>query len=69
MTVSQADPVLARNCNVCRGWGTVIAGQGSYELCKECQTGAEKDERALRAPHEASHALWVLWQRDYAHQQ
>lgn len=44
--VPRADPVLARGCDVCRGWGTVIAVEGRHELCPECQTGTETEASA-----------------------
>lgn len=46
--VPQADPVLARGCDVCRGWGTVITTQGHHELCPQCQTGTETEAPAAR---------------------
>jgi len=35
-----ADPGLARDCDECRGWGTVITAQGHHELCLACQPTA-----------------------------
>jgi hypothetical protein len=32
-----ANPELARDCDECRGWGTVITAQGHHELCPSCQ--------------------------------
>lgn len=61
MPVPYADPILARSCSVCRGWGTVITDRGSYELCPECQFGAEKDEHTSGVSREDSDALWELW--------
>jgi hypothetical protein len=28
---------LARDCEHCLGWGTVITGDGDHELCDACQ--------------------------------
>lgn len=32
-----ADTGLARDCDECRGWGTVVTDQGHHELCPACQ--------------------------------
>lgn len=40
----RADPILARGCDACFEWGTVITDKGLHELCPACQTdlrGAE----------------------------
>jgi hypothetical protein len=38
--VLRADPGLARDCEECRGWGTVVTEQGHHELCPVCQPAA-----------------------------
>ncbi|WP_369368318.1 hypothetical protein AB5L52_41535 [Streptomyces sp. CG4] len=35
---------LARECEVCLGWGTVVTRDGEHELCHACQTAADDDE-------------------------
>jgi hypothetical protein len=48
-----ADPGLARDCDECRGWGTVITTQGHHELCPVCQPAApchEHDEALSQTP-------------------
>ncbi|WP_405997033.1 hypothetical protein [Streptomyces sp. NBC_00829] len=35
--VPRADIDLARDCDECRGWGSVVT-YGRYELCRVCQT-------------------------------
>jgi hypothetical protein len=60
--VPRADPVLARGCTVCRGWGSVITDQGHHELCPECQSGTDDDDRAAGVPREDSQAVSILWQ-------
>ncbi|MGI5413907.1 DUF6207 family protein [Streptomyces chartreusis] len=57
MPVPHADPALARDCSVCLGWGSVITGRGSYELCPECQSGPDGDTRAAGGPREDRQAL------------
>ena len=39
----RANPALARDCEVCHGWGTVVTAQGLHELCRNCQTGVHRD--------------------------
>lgn len=48
--VPQADPVLARGCDACLGWGTVITAQGHHELCPQCQTGTDTKTPGARTP-------------------
>lgn len=36
-TFPRADIALARDCEECRGWGTVITTEGHHELCPACQ--------------------------------
>ncbi|WP_225834330.1 hypothetical protein [Streptomyces sp. NK08204] len=31
------DLTLARNCEHCLGWGTVVTRDGEHELCHTCQ--------------------------------
>ncbi|WP_432173072.1 hypothetical protein [Streptomyces sp. Tue6028] len=38
-TVPRADLARAADCEVCRGWGTVVTDDGRHELCPACQTG------------------------------
>ncbi|CAL9323658.1 hypothetical protein [Streptomyces sp. SudanB182_2057] len=33
------DLTLARDCEQCLGWGTVVTGDGHHELCRACQPG------------------------------
>jgi len=40
--VPRANPVRARDCEVCLGWGTVITDEGRHELCLACQTDARE---------------------------
>lgn len=42
--VLRANPVLARGCEVCRGWGTVVTDEGWIELCPACQTDVGRAE-------------------------
>ncbi|WP_208902671.1 hypothetical protein [Streptomyces incarnatus] len=39
---------LARDCEVCLGWGTVVTRDGDHELCHMCQ-GITDDEGAVRS--------------------
>lgn len=41
------DLALARDCEHCLGWGTVVTLDGSHELCPSCQTRRSDDEPAL----------------------
>ena len=34
-----ADLAMARDCDVCYGWGTVVTEQGCHVLCLTCQRG------------------------------
>lgn len=34
---SRVNTALARDCEECRGWGSVV-NDGRYELCPVCQT-------------------------------
>lgn len=45
-TVPRADP----GCEVCRGWGTVVADDWRHELCPACQTGGRSAESVTNAP-------------------
>ncbi|MFF9024603.1 hypothetical protein [Streptomyces eurythermus] len=33
------DLALARDCEQCLGWGTVVTRDGHHELCHTCQPG------------------------------
>ncbi|MGW2954585.1 hypothetical protein [Streptomyces eurythermus] len=33
------DLALARDCEQCLGWGTVVTRDGRHELCHSCQPG------------------------------
>ncbi|MEU2439627.1 hypothetical protein ACFY9A_07550 [Streptomyces rubradiris] len=33
------DLTLARDCEQCLGWGTVVTRDGRHELCHACQPG------------------------------
>ncbi|WP_445528432.1 hypothetical protein [Streptomyces cyslabdanicus] len=35
---------LARDCEDCLGWGTVVTHDGRHELCATCQCDEEDDE-------------------------
>ncbi|MFJ5033462.1 hypothetical protein ACIQB5_36555 [Streptomyces sp. NPDC088560] len=39
---------LARECEVCLGWGTVVSRDGEHELCHACQLTPEDDEAPSR---------------------
>jgi len=39
--------MLARGCEVCHGWGTVVTDRGCHELCPACQSRACQVERAV----------------------
>ncbi|MEV6115353.1 hypothetical protein AB0L59_23285 [Streptomyces sp. NPDC052109] len=39
---------LARDCEVCLGWGTVVRRDGEHELCHMCQGGPGDDEDVIR---------------------
>ncbi|MFJ8791961.1 hypothetical protein [Streptomyces sp. NPDC102462] len=38
------DLSLARNCEHCLGWGTVVTFDGRHELCPTCQPDPGDDE-------------------------
>ncbi|GGX96793.1 hypothetical protein [Streptomyces anandii] len=38
------DMGLARDCEHCLGWGTVITRDGDHELCDTCQLATDGDE-------------------------
>ncbi|MEU6508437.1 MULTISPECIES: hypothetical protein [unclassified Streptomyces] len=42
------DLELARDCEMCLGWGTVVTRDGDHELCRTCQPLPEDDEAATR---------------------
>ncbi|WEO99371.1 hypothetical protein A6P39_038015 [Streptomyces sp. FXJ1.172] len=42
------DLALARDCEVCLGWGTVVTRDGDHELCHACQPGLGDDESTAR---------------------
>jgi hypothetical protein len=46
----RADPLLARGCEVCLGWGTVITDAGLHELCPGCQTDVRQAESEADLP-------------------
>ncbi|GAA5059530.1 hypothetical protein [Streptomyces sp. SID10815] len=35
------DPGLARDCDHCLGWGTVVTRDGNHELCDTCQSDTD----------------------------
>ncbi|MEU7424780.1 hypothetical protein [Streptomyces sp. NPDC040750] len=43
------DLALARDCEHCFGWGTVVTRDGDHELCLECQQPSGDDEGTARA--------------------
>ncbi|MEU7384129.1 MULTISPECIES: hypothetical protein [unclassified Streptomyces] len=47
--VPHADPVRARDCEECRGWGTVINAEG-HQLCPTCQTDVVQAEQVAGSP-------------------
>ncbi|UFR00448.1 hypothetical protein KBP30_04295 [Streptomyces sp. Go40/10] len=38
------DLALARDCEQCLGWGTVVTRDGNHELCHLCQPDPGPDE-------------------------
>jgi hypothetical protein len=52
----RANPVLARGCEMCLGWGTVITDEGQHELCPACQTDAREAGPIADAPPTHGHA-------------
>ncbi|MEU6671355.1 hypothetical protein [Streptomyces sp. NPDC046727] len=38
------DLTLARDCETCLGWGTVVTRDGDHELCHMCQSDPAVDE-------------------------
>ncbi|MET8248069.1 hypothetical protein ABZV31_28895 [Streptomyces sp. NPDC005202] len=44
------DLSLARDCDHCLGWGTVITRDGHHELCETCQPQTDDDDPPLQAP-------------------
>ncbi|MET9879240.1 hypothetical protein ABZZ36_32130 [Actinacidiphila glaucinigra] len=38
----RANAVLARDCEHCRGWGTIVTDLGHHELCPHCQPASEQ---------------------------
>jgi hypothetical protein len=53
-----ADPVRARGCDVCRGWGSVITDQGHHELCPQCQTDAGEETPVSSTQPDCLDAWW-----------
>lgn len=43
------DTTLARHCDQCLGWGTVVSRDGDHELCYTCQPAARDDEDTARS--------------------
>ncbi|MGW1811823.1 hypothetical protein [Streptomyces sp. NPDC002078] len=43
------DLSLARDCEVCLGWGTVVTRDGDHELCHMCQGLPADDAGILRS--------------------
>ncbi|MBL1082565.1 hypothetical protein JK359_11320 [Streptomyces actinomycinicus] len=37
---------LARDCELCLGWGTVVTRDGDHELCRACQPDGHGDSTA-----------------------
>ncbi|MEW2288681.1 hypothetical protein [Streptomyces sp. NPDC047841] len=40
------DLTLARDCEQCLGWGTVVTRDGTHELCHACQPDSSGDQGA-----------------------
>ncbi|MGW3209942.1 hypothetical protein [Streptomyces sp. NPDC001135] len=38
------DLTLARDCEQCLGWGTVVTRDGDHQLCRVCQPASGGDE-------------------------
>ncbi|MFF5029566.1 hypothetical protein ACWERI_29800 [Streptomyces collinus] len=38
------DLTLARDCEHCLGWGTVVTRDGAHELCRTCQPDTWSDD-------------------------
>ncbi|MET7381169.1 hypothetical protein ABZT08_20500 [Streptomyces sp. NPDC005526] len=53
------DLSLARDCQRCLGWGTVINRDGHHELCGTCQPDTDEEDPPLdpRAPLPGRDAL------------
>ena len=51
-----ADPGLARDCDECRGWGTVVTDEGRHELCPACQPEAPWPGHGQALSPAAAHA-------------
>ncbi|MFF5854604.1 hypothetical protein ACFY8B_03030 [Streptomyces sp. NPDC012751] len=41
---------LARDCESCLGWGTVVTRDGEHELCHACQPGFGGDGEGSATP-------------------
>ncbi|MEU6809917.1 hypothetical protein ABZ920_13145 [Streptomyces sp. NPDC046831] len=53
-----ADPGLARDCEQCLGWGTVITRDGEHELCGTCQSQSGDDANAHAAARVVRPPTW-----------
>ncbi|MFF8595062.1 hypothetical protein ACF061_27150 [Streptomyces sp. NPDC015220] len=49
-TPPRPDLGLARDCEQCLGWGTVITRDGNHELCDTCQPDTDGDAPPPDAP-------------------
>ncbi|OUD01237.1 hypothetical protein CA983_21305 [Streptomyces swartbergensis] len=45
------DVALARGCERCNGWGTVVTPEGRHELCAACQQPTSAPPPAVTAPN------------------
>jgi hypothetical protein len=50
----RANPMLARSCEACRGWGTVVTIEGRHKLCAACQTSMPQSQPAADVSHNRS---------------
>lgn len=41
----------ARECDTCRGWGTVVTAEGRHELCPDCQREPNAGRSHSGAPY------------------
>ncbi|MFD8078219.1 hypothetical protein ACFV3E_36830 [Streptomyces sp. NPDC059718] len=64
----RANAVLARDCEHCRGWGTIVTDLGHHELCPHCQPAGEQEptpapSHTTRPPGGARYASPRRWGR------
>ncbi|MBV2356263.1 hypothetical protein KUM39_18085 [Streptomyces sp. J2-1] len=47
LPIPRPDLGLARDCEHCLGWGTVVTRDGEHQLCHTCQPGPGGDGTAV----------------------